>query len=94
MSERHTVVFQPSGRGAARCPSNPAYPDGVTIDPVGTDKEGWCLVTLPYPAPECGVWVIDCLTCKTSVLVTAAGRRDDPVKVRIPCFLDGGDHAW
>jgi hypothetical protein len=89
----HTITFVPSGRGKARCPSDPAYPNGVAIDPVGHDAPAWCLVKLPYPAPECGVHRIDCSLCALQVLVTAAGRPDDPVSVRIPCNVRDAKRA-
>lgn len=81
----HDVRFRPSGRGKARCSANPAYPNGIAIN-LDEERKS-CLVTLPYPAPECGHFVIDCHNCDMRVLVTAAGRADDPVSVRMPCAL-------
>jgi len=48
-----------------------------------------CLVELPYPAPECGYWHIKCATCGMVVAITAVGRPDDPVRVKIPCLGSG-----
>jgi hypothetical protein len=79
---KHQITFIKSGRGKARCPPDPAYPHGIKI---GTDELPNCEVQLPYPAPECGQYVIRCLECHTVVAVTAAGRPDDPVLVTIPC---------
>lgn len=87
MSEHHDIAFVPSGRGAARCPSNPAYPDGVALDAAGLDAPAWCVVELPYPAAECGYWLITCRLCGLQVAATAAGRRDDPRSVRLPCSM-------
>lgn len=82
------VKFVASGRGKAQCEPDPAYPDGKAID--ASDGIGRaCLVKLPYPAPECGVFYITCFTCRGIVAVTAAGRPDDPVSVNIPCRRDG-----
>jgi hypothetical protein len=44
-----------------------------------------CFVKLPYPAVRVGMWRVACETCGVSVVVTAAGRPDDPRSVRIPC---------
>jgi len=83
-AEKHTVRFIPSGRGRAQCPANPDYPDG--IDLVMTEHaEKSCRVDLPYPAPECGSWLIVCAECDMRALITAAGRPDDPKSVTLPC---------
>jgi len=82
----HRVHFQPSGRGKAQCAPNPLYPKGIALD---GSKPGQlsCTVTLPYPAPECGMWLVFCDQCPMSVMITAAGRIDDPVSVRVRCQL-------
>jgi hypothetical protein len=78
------LTFEPSGRGAARCPPDPRYPDGVFLD-VG--NPGWrCHVELPYPAPECGMWLVRCRECGMSAAITAAGRADDPRGAMLPCL--------
>lgn len=82
----HHVEFKPSGRGAARCPADPKWPQGMALD-VSTPGAPSCFVKLPYPAPECGMWVLQCGVCSLTVAVTAAGRPDDPVSVRLPCNL-------
>lgn len=79
---KHEVTFHPSGRGKAQCPSDPDYPNGKRIDVGGEPK---CEVSLPYPAPECGHFLVTCKTCPASLVITAAGRRDDPVSVTVPC---------
>lgn len=78
------VRFKRSGRGKARCPSDPRYPNGVITDLAESSEEG-CWVDVPYPAPECGAWMIHCNRCDSRSAVTAAGRPDDPVRVRLPC---------
>jgi len=78
------ITFVPSGRGKAQCPSNPEYPDGVNIHAEKAD-EACCLVELPYPAPECGVFHVHCGRCDLTVVVTAAGRADDPRTLTMPC---------
>lgn len=77
--------FVPSGRGKAQCPPDPAYPDGVSVNATRPGEEG-CVTELPYPAPECGHWRICCATCGMTVVVTAAGRPDDPRELTIPCM--------
>ena len=79
-----SVTFQPSGRGKAQCPSNPAYPKGIAVD-CSTPGKANCTVTLPYPAPECGMWLVFCEQCRLSAAVTAAGRPDDPISVKFSC---------
>jgi hypothetical protein len=80
----HSVTFHPSGRGKAQCAPDPAYPHGQEIC-LEANVSPKCVVALPYPAPECGVFFIKCTACKMTVVVTAAGRPDDPISVEIPC---------
>jgi len=88
---KHTVKFIPSGRGKAQCPADPRYPQGVALDSgLGGPS---CLVALPYPAPECGHFIVDCTLCGIIVSITAAGRADDPVSVNIPCRLESKGNA-
>lgn len=76
------VEFQPSGRGKARCPSNAEFPDGKDIDACCEGESGeW--VELPYPAPECGAWIVGGEGFKT-IAITTAGRPDDPRNAKIP----------
>jgi hypothetical protein len=78
------IEFLPSGRGKAQCPPDPDYPHGIEVDgaPPGVPS---CTARLPYPAPECGMWIVHCDECPMTIAVTAAGRPDDPVSVRFPC---------
>lgn len=85
-SDSHKVEFVPSGRGKAQCPSNPEYPNGIDINGAGEAAES-CKVTLPYPAPECGLYRVECRLCGFSLAITAAGRPDDPKSVTLPCQL-------
>lgn len=83
-SEAHIVQFRASGRGKAQCPPNPNFPNGIEVD--ASMGEQGCVVALPYPAPECGLWIINCAACGGGgVAITAAGRADDPKSVKIPC---------
>lgn len=78
-----TIRWADAGR-KARNPSNPAYPDGITLD-LTDGRTPCCRVTLPYPAPQVGQWVIVCDLCKLRVVGTAAGRKDDPRAIFVPC---------
>jgi hypothetical protein len=49
--EKHTVEFEPSGRGKAQCTSNPNFPKGMKVD--CSDGMLACSKELPYSAPEC-----------------------------------------
>jgi len=93
VSEQHSIEFVPSGRGKAQCPPDPAYPEGIEIDLAG-HAAAWCWVHLPYPAPECGHFVVRCKLCRFSAAVTAAGRPDDPKTLRIPCDLSTARGYW
>jgi hypothetical protein len=80
------IKFRPSGRGKAQCASHPDYPNGIALD--GTeDDEPACTAILPYPAPECGTWDVHCNLCLMNILITAAGRADDPISVKMPCNI-------
>lgn len=75
-----------SEKRLAQHPPNPDYPTGIALD-LAPEKGPACLAELPYPAPCVGTWSIICQTCRRSIMVTAAGRADDPVSVRIGCDL-------
>lgn len=79
-----TIHFEPSGRGKARCAPDPNYPNGIAI-PCPSGVLDSCLVELPYPAPECGLWLVSCGACDCTMAVTAAGRPDDPISLHMPC---------
>ena len=84
----HLVEFRRSGRGKAQCPPDPNYPHGIDMDiSMGSPKT--CSVKLPYPAPECGFWLVACQVCPMSVAVTAAGRPDDPKTLKMACLTFG-----
>jgi hypothetical protein len=83
------IEFVPSGRGKARCATNPDYPNGIDLDR-SYPGEPSCTVGLPYPAPECGTYLIDCMDCNLMIAVTAVGRPDDPRTVKLPCLERAG----
>ena len=69
-----------------QCPPNPLYPDGIDVD-CSAGAVITCTAQLSYPAPRCGYWAIKCDTCGQAIVVTTAGRRDDPRTVKIACEL-------
>ncbi len=84
MESSVSIEWKASGRGKAKCLPNPAYPNGIDID-TAEEKQG-CIVDLPYPAPECGMWMVKCHACDRGIIaITAAGRTDDPKTIKIAC---------
>ena len=77
-----TVTFLDSGR-EPQCAPNPAYPEGKDI----VEDSCGCYFALPYPAPRCGVLVVECDICHKRVGVTVAGRIDDPRSLQMACRL-------
>jgi hypothetical protein len=67
-----------------QCSPDPAFPDGKHLGaPPGVQC---CKVCLPYPARRCGMYYVECKACGTNVLITTAGRPDDPRSVHVPCL--------
>jgi len=77
------VVWVDGGRWPQVEP-NPAFPKGVDIPAVFPDAPT-CRTALPYPARRCGQFVVECLRCHLVVLVTTAGRPDDPRSLTLNC---------
>ena len=86
----HHIRWYPSGRGKSQCPPNPEYPAGIDLRAPMAPGAPHCTIKLPYPAPECGQWLVECAACELSVLITAAGRPDDPKSVTVACQYDDG----
>ena len=61
---------------------NPNFPHGRDLD---SGREPSCFVALPYPAKRCGLFIVTCEICGTTVAITTAGRTDDPRSVKVPC---------
>jgi hypothetical protein len=68
----------------ARVAPDPKFPNGIDINLAG-EAGKTCQVTLPYPAPECGVWILNCEDCGYRAAITTAGRTDDPRSAKVPC---------
>jgi hypothetical protein len=76
------VKFIDSGR-EPKCPPNPQHPKGIDVDMSEGRKH--CFAELPYPAPRCGMLLVECDVCGTNALITTAGRIDDPRSVKLKC---------
>ncbi len=71
-----------------QCPPDPTYPHGKDVDFITAFlQDGWptCKAELPYPAKRCGVYLVECKGCGSTVACTTAGRPDDPRSVTLPC---------
>jgi hypothetical protein len=66
----------------ASCDPNPDYPEGIDVD---NGMRPACQIRLPYPAECVGLWYVECLECQANMLLTTAGRIDDPRSVALPC---------
>jgi hypothetical protein len=64
-----------------------AHPEGAKV--IDGDGPTRCLYALPYPAPRCGVLVVECETCGKRIGLTVAGRPDDPRSLRMTCKKAG-----
>lgn len=83
MEQALKVEFIDSGR-EPQCEPNPAFPDGQHIDS-SMGAENACTANIPYPAPRCGLMIVECPKCGMRVALTVAGRIDDPRTVKIAC---------
>jgi hypothetical protein len=63
---------------------NPAYPSGIDIDLSGGAVKN-CYTALPYPAKRIGSYIVECERCGLRVVLTTAGRPDDPRSVKVAC---------
>jgi hypothetical protein len=68
-----------------QCAPNPQFPDGMDIDLRMHKDEPSCEIELPYPAKRCGMFLINCNSCRRNAVITTAGRPDDPRRVILPC---------
>jgi hypothetical protein len=80
------AVWFDEGRTAQFAP-DPHYPLGLEVDL--SRGQPSCTVSLRYPAPRVGKWIIRCDVCGFLGIVSAAGRADDPHTVRVACKPKG-----
>ena len=85
------IRWHDSGR-EPKCKPNPDYPRGVDAD-LSAGAEATCKVALDYPVRRCGAYTVHCEDCGLFVVVTTAGRPDDPRSVKLGCRLSGGRKA-
>jgi len=84
-----TVDWIDRGR-SPRNPPNPLFPKGIDMD-VTFGAARFCSTLLPYPAKRCGYFVVRCTLCKTSIVITTAGRADDARSLKIACLPTSGE---
>lgn len=63
---------------------DPRYPLGIDLD-MTKSTEPFCRIALPYPAKRCGYYLVECSTCGQKIVITTAGRPDDPRSVKLAC---------
>lgn len=71
------------GEREPQCPANPSFPSGVDVD-LAQGRPS-CKRRLPYPAPRCGAFIVECQLCGANALITTAGRADDPRSIKLAC---------
>lgn len=71
-----------------KCAPNPHFPDGIDANCTFGQAPS-CSTPLPYPAPRCGTYIVECEICGMRVGITTAGRRDDPRSLTMPCKIGG-----
>lgn len=72
-----------------QCKPNPDYPKGMDLD-ASSGSPATCSTALPYPAKRCGQYIVECETCGQRIVVTTAGRTDDPRSVKLACKPKAG----
>jgi hypothetical protein len=82
------------GHREPKMPPDPRFPNGIDMDlsmagpardtyEMGAPKT--CTTAVPYPAKRVGYYIITCELCDQRIVVTTAGRPDDPRSVKIKC---------
>jgi hypothetical protein len=79
---RLVVEWLDGGREPQQEP-DPRFPKGIDLD-ISQGKRS-CTAALPYPAKRCGWYVVKCETCDQCIILTTAGRPDDPRSIKVPC---------
>jgi hypothetical protein len=85
MSDQFVIDWIDHGR-EPECDPNPKFPNGQDVDAhPGVPAFAKCIATLPYPAPRCGAYTVQCRRCGYKVACTTAGRPDDPLSITLLC---------
>ncbi len=71
------------GHREPACAPNPVYPAGIDLNGPGEGPR--CRTDLPYPARRIGWYSVECETCGQTIMVTTAGRADDPRSLTMAC---------
>lgn len=87
MKSRLKAKWIDSGLSPQHAP-DPRFPNGIAIPALHPDEAN-CSMQLPYPARRVGYYLVECQRCRLTVLVTTAGRPDDPRSVALNCNLRG-----
>lgn len=87
MVEQITVEWI-DGHREPQCTPDPNFPHGKDLD-ISNGATPTCETALPCPAKRCGHYVVRCSVCGMSVVVTTAGRPDDPKSIKIACKTKG-----
>lgn len=66
-------------------PPDARYPHGIDLQYVTDIGVPTCKRPLPYPAKRIGFYVVHCRTCDQRIVVTTAGRPDDPRSLQLTC---------
>ena len=80
---RFKIEWEDLGREPQH-PPNPEFPEGVHFD-MAQGVTPACRGDLPYPAKRCGRYFVKCRRCFKTIVVSTAGRYDDPRSITIPC---------
>lgn len=83
MNQQFEISWHDAGT-EPRHPANPAYPNGVDLI-AATPGVAQCKAALPYPARRIGTYLVECHRCGLRVVVSTAGRRDDPKSITVAC---------
>ena len=78
------VYFIDAGHRSDERP-DPAFPTGRRVNIDGPLPTALCCYNLPYPAPRCGTYVVECLECPVRHEIPVNGRSDDPYIITMPC---------
>lgn len=82
--DQFDIAWHDHGR-EPQCAPDPDYPNGKIVDGA-RGSPLVCTANLPYPARRCGYYTVRCTKCGLSVVITTAGRPDDPRSVRLGCI--------
>jgi len=86
MADEQFKVSWVDGHREPTVEPNPEFPNGIDLM-AGDETKPRCRVELSYPAERCGYWKVECRICGQRVMVTTAGRPDDPRSATFNCHV-------